>query len=168
LGLPTRRENSAAGHNGSAESSKQQSRQITPEKDDTMRADTKTISIDASLEKTVEFLANPANLPRWAVGFAKSVRKEGDRWLVTTGAGEMGVRIASDEKSGVVDFYVSPSPGVEALAASRAIPAGVGIEYVFTQFQAPGMPNNVFSKNVQAVTHKLTVLKALLEVECPL
>lgn len=133
-----------------------------------MRADTKTISIHATPERVVAFLGNPENLPRWAVGFAKSIRKDGEGWIVATGAGEMGIRIQADKRSGVVDFIMSPAPGVEGLAGSRVLPRGAGSEYVFTQFQPPGMPDEVFAKNVQAVTHELTVLKALLEVECPL
>jgi hypothetical protein len=133
-----------------------------------MRADTRTISIHASPQRVVAFLGDPENLPRWAVGFAKSIRKDGEGWVVTTGAGEMGIRIQADERSGVVDFFMSPAGGVEGLAGSRVLPRGTGSEYVFTQFQPPGMPDEVFAKNVQAVTHELTVLKALLEVECPL
>lgn len=133
-----------------------------------MRADTKSISIHASPERVVAFLSNPENLPRWAVGFVKSVRRDEKGWVVTTGAGEMGVRIEADPESGVIDFFMCPAPGVESLAGSRVLPRGAGSEYVFTQFQAPGMPDDVFAKNVQAVTHELTVLKALLEVECPL
>jgi hypothetical protein len=133
-----------------------------------MRSDTKTISLHASPQRVVAFLGNPENLPRWAVGFAKTVRKDGGRWLVATGAGEMGIRIEADPGSGVVDFFMSPTPGVESLAGSRVLPRGSGSEYVFTQFQPPGMPDDVFDKNVQAVSHELTVLKALLEVECPL
>lgn len=133
-----------------------------------MKADTKTISIHAKSDQVMDFMADPRNLPRWAVGFAKSVRKERDRWVVTTGGGEMGIRIVAEREHGVLDFYMSSAPGVEGLAASRVIPAGDGVEYVFTQFQGPGMPDEVFAKSVQALTHELTVLKALLEIECPL
>jgi hypothetical protein len=30
------------------------------------------------------------------------------------------------------------------------------------------MPDEVFEKNIEAVGHELAVLKALLEIECPL
>lgn len=133
-----------------------------------MRADTKTISIDADPAAVVRFLADPQNLPRWAVGFAKSVRKDADRWRVKTAAGEMGLRIAADPGSGVVDFWISPAPGIEALAASRVVARGRGSEYIFTQLQAPGMSDDAFGSSVAAVVHELTVLKALMEVECPL
>jgi hypothetical protein len=132
-----------------------------------MRADTRTITIHAQPRQVIDFLADVHNLPRWAIGFAKEVRQRDGRWLVTTGAGEMGIRIAADSTSGVVDFYLSPAPGVEALAASRVVPSGDGVEYVFTQFQAPDMPDEDFARSVQALVHELTVLKALLEVDCP-
>ncbi len=133
-----------------------------------MRADTKTVSIDADPSKAVRFLSDPQNLPRWAVGFAKSVRQDGGRWYVKTSAGELEVRIVADEKNGVVDFWMSPAPGVEALAASRVIPRGRGCEYTFTQFQGPGMTDETFGQSVKALEHELTVLRALMEVECPL
>jgi len=40
-------------------------------------------------------------------------------------------------------------------------------EYVFTQVQPPGMPDEAFARSVVAVVHELTVLKALLEIDCP-
>ncbi len=133
-----------------------------------MRSDTKTVSVAANTDKVLNFLADPRNLPRWAVGFAKEVRNHDGRWIVSTGGGEMGIRIESDRRSGAVDFFLSPAPGVEAAAYSRVIPRGDGSEYVFTQFQAPGMPDQAFEQSVKALTHELSVLRALLEVECPL
>src|SRR5262245_28353982 len=104
-----------------------------------MRANSQSVSIEASPRRVLRFLADPANLPRWAVGFAKSIRQADGRWLVQTGSGETPIRIVADEATGVVDFWMSPAPGVEALAASRVIPRGDCSEYVFTQFQLPGM-----------------------------
>jgi Polyketide cyclase / dehydrase and lipid transport len=133
-----------------------------------MRADTQTISIEAPASKVTRFLSQYENLPRWAVGFAKSVRRDGDAWRVVTGQGEMDVVIHSDQDTGVVDFSMRPAPGVEVLAASRVVPRGAASEYIFTQFQAPGMPDDAFRQSVAALKHELTVLKAMLEVECPL
>ena len=133
-----------------------------------MRSDTKSVTIRTPPSKVVEFLADPRNLLRWAVGFAKAVEHADGRWLVTTGSGKVGIRIETEPRSGVVDFVVMPAPGVEALSASRVLPNGSGSEYVFTQFQAGGMPDDVFERNVKALEHELTVLRALLEVECPL
>ena len=132
-----------------------------------MHADTKTISIDVDPEKVFRFVADPAHLPRWAVGFAKAVRRDGDAWRVTTAAGEVAVRVRADPASGVVDFVMSPAPGVEVTASSRVLARGPAAEYVFTQVQAPGMSDDAFTRSAAAVAHELTVLKALLEVDCP-
>ncbi len=133
-----------------------------------MRSDTKSVTIQAPPPKVLEFLADPLNLPRWAIGFAKAVKRDGSRWVVTTGSGKVGIRIEANPRLGVIDFVMTPAPGVEVLAGSRVLPNGSGTEYVFTQFQPNGMPDDVFEKNVTALTQELTVLRALLEVECPL
>jgi len=133
-----------------------------------MRADTKTISIEAPPAKVLAFLREPENLPRWAVGFAKAVRRDANGWYVKTNEGEIPVAIEADEKTGVVDFRMRPAPGVEVVAASRVIPRGGASEYTFTQFQPPGMPDAAFQQSVKAVEHEFNVLKAILEVECPL
>ncbi len=133
-----------------------------------MRADTRTVSIEAEPTRVVAFLADPRNLPRWAVGFAKGVRAADAGWIVETGGGDLPLRIDVDPRTGVVDFVMRPMPGVEARAVSRVTPRGRGSEYVFTQFQAPGMSDEAFARSVQTLAHELTVLKALMEVECPL
>jgi hypothetical protein len=133
-----------------------------------MKANTQTISIAAQPSRVLDLVADPMNLPRWAVGFARSVRPDGDRWVVATGSGEIGLRIRVDRAAGTVDFHLEPAPGVEALAASRIIPRGTQSEFVFTQFQLPGLSDEAFQASVEALGHELKVLKALAEVECPL
>lgn len=54
-----------------------------------MRSDTRTVSIEVAPDKLQRFLADPKNLPRWAIGFAKAIREDQGRWLVTTGTGEI-------------------------------------------------------------------------------
>jgi hypothetical protein len=136
--------------------------------EDMMRADTQAISIEAPPDKIVSFLADGRNLSRWAVGFAKSVTPNGKEYVVTTSGGDVRVRIGEDRQTGVVDFWIAPAPGVDMLAASRVIPRGQASEVVFTQFQAPGMSDEVFEASIKAVGHELLVLKSILEVECPL
>jgi hypothetical protein len=133
-----------------------------------MRSNTQTVSIEAPAAKVQGFVADGHNLPKWAAGFARSVTPRDGGWIVTTGSGEMAVRIESSVESGTVDFWLRPAPGVEVLAAARVVPRGAASEFVFTQFQPPGMTDVDFEKNVQAVAHELKILKALLEVECPL
>ena len=133
-----------------------------------MRSNTRSMTIDAAPEAVLRFVADPPNLPRRAIGFAKAVRADAGRWVVTTAQGEVGVTVDVDGRSGTVDFRIEAAPGVEAVAYSRVVPNGGGAEYTFTQFQQPGTPDEVFGQLGEAVAHELVALKALLEVVCPL
>jgi len=133
-----------------------------------MRSDTQTITIDASPDDVIAFVGEGTNLPRWAIGFAKSVRRSGDAWIVRTGDGEVRLALNVHESAGTVDFHLAPAPGVTATAFTRAVPNGNGTEFSFTQMQQPETPDEVFAQLVSAVVHELVTLKALLEIECPL
>jgi Polyketide cyclase / dehydrase and lipid transport len=139
-----------------------------PEEESLMRSDTQTVTIAAKPEAVLAFVADGENLPRWAIGFAKSVRPFEAGWIVTTGQGEVPTRIDVNETAGTVDFHLEPLPGAEATAYARVVAHGDGAEFVFTQMQQPGQPDEVFDQLVAAVGHELVALKALLEVECPL
>ena len=133
-----------------------------------MRSDTQTVTIDAHPQDVLAFVGDGGNLPRWAIGFATSVRPSGPGWIVTTSQGEVPTTVDVDEGTGTVDFRMRPAPNLEATAFARVVPNGAGAEFVFTQLQQPGMPDEVFDQLAAAVGHELVALKALLEVECPL
>ncbi len=44
----------------------------------TMRSNTRAVTIPASVEEVFSFLGDPGNLPRWAVGYARGIRRDGD------------------------------------------------------------------------------------------
>jgi uncharacterized protein YndB with AHSA1/START domain len=130
------------------------------------------VTIDAPATDVFAFLADPENLPRWAVGFCRAIRRdteEAGRWIVTTAQGDLPIRYVTDNERGTVDFYLSPAPGLEAAAFSRVVPNGDGAEYVFTQLQAPGMTDEVFERQVHALTEELQVLRGLIQARtaCP-
>jgi len=135
----------------------------------TMRADTQTITLPVSAEDAFAFLAEPENLPRWAVGFARNVRREADAWIVQTAQGEMPVRVVADAAQGTIDFHMRVAPGLEAVAYSRVVPNDSGAEYVFTQFQLSGMTDDVFAAQRAALAEELAILPILFRAQlaCP-
>ena len=135
-----------------------------------MRTSTQSITIEAAPKDVFAFVADPANLTKWAIGFAKEIRQENGTWIVTTGSGgEVAVRHVTNAELGVVDGYMSPAPGVEFLGgAQRVVPNGDGAEYVFTMFQPLGMPDEVFEQQIAELGRELVVLKAHIETACPL
>jgi hypothetical protein len=103
-----------------------------------LRTSTQSISIDAPPEHVFELVSDISRLPQWAIGFAKDIRRENGAWIVTTGSGdEVSVRLEANADLGVVDFYMSPAPGVELPAKTRVLPNGDGAEYVFTMLWHP-------------------------------
>jgi len=133
-----------------------------------MRSDTQTITIATKPKEVLSFVGDGDNLPRWAIGFAKSVRRSGPAWIVQSGHGEVPTLIVVDEPAGTVDFHMQPAPDAEASAYARVVPNGEGSEFIFTQMQQPGVPDELFEQLVAAVRHELAALKAQLEVRCPL
>jgi hypothetical protein len=134
-----------------------------------MRAHTTSIEIASSPAHTFAFVADGAKLPVWAIGFAKAIEPDGDRWLVTLASGErQRLRIDSDARTGVVDYVMLPAPDVEAPAHTRVLPHADGTLYTFSMHQTPDMPDAVFEAQVTELGRELTVLKAHLETACPL
>jgi hypothetical protein len=134
----------------------------------TVRSDTQSITINARPGDVLAFVGDGANLPRWAIGFAKSVRPGPAGWIVTTGQGEVPISITVDEVTGTVDFRMEPTAGVETTAYARVVPNAGGSEFLFTQMQEPDMPDELFEQLIATVGHELVALKALVEVRCPL
>jgi hypothetical protein len=127
-----------------------------------MRADTQAVTLDAPAATVFEFLAEAENLPKWAVGFAHAIRRDGDAWRLRTAQGEVGVRLVTDPALGTIDFHMSPAPDVEVVAYSRVIPGPDSAVYVFTQLRASGMPDAVFDGQVRALREELAVLQGIM------
>lgn len=135
-----------------------------------MRSDTQSINLDGRTADIFAFLANPENLPRWAVGFCHAIRRDGEtRWIVETGACEIPVRYVTNAECGTIDFHMEPTPGAEFVAYSRLLSNGEGAEYVFTQFQGPGVSDEVFDHQVMALKEELRVLQSICRARaaCP-
>jgi hypothetical protein len=133
-----------------------------------MRSNTQSVTIDAPVDRVFALVADPSRLPDWAIGFAQAVTpRPAGGWTVRTGTGEVGLEVESDEARGIVDFRMEPAPGVKIIAWSRVVGDDRQSHYLFTQVQAPGMPDDVFDAQVEALRHELSVLKARLEVRCP-
>ena len=89
-----------------------------------MRTHVESIEIAAPPEQAHAFLADPEKLYVWAIGFAKAIEHDGDGWVVTTASGDrVGIRIVSDSEHGIVDYVMTPAPGVEVAAHTRVVAA---------------------------------------------
>jgi hypothetical protein len=124
---------------------------------------TVSVSIARPPRDVYAFVRDPEKLPQWAAGLARSVRRDGDGWIVEMPDGPMRLRFAPANDFGVLDHYVSPAPGVEFLNPMRVVPNGAGSEVMFTVFQQPDMSDAQFANDVGLVERDLRALKRVLE-----
>ena len=128
-----------------------------------LQSRTLSISIGCRPDKVYAFVSNPENLPRWAAGLCKSIRKSGAGWTVETTQGPMNVRFVKNNDLGVLDHYVTPAPGVEVYVPIRVLPNGAASTVLFTLFQLPGMSDEKYTEDAGLVTRDLETLKRVLE-----
>jgi hypothetical protein len=135
------------------------------------RTDTRSVTIAAPAADVFAFVAEPVNLPAWAVGFCRAIRPDGDDgvWIVSTAHGEVPIRYVVRPEAGTVDFHFEPAPGVQTTAYSRVVPNGDGCDYVFTQLQPGGMSDATFEEQTHALEAELEVLRGLMHARaaCP-
>lgn len=124
---------------------------------------TLSIAIACPSRKVYEFVSNPENLPRWAAGLCKSVRKSDSGWIVETPRGPVQIRFADKNDLGVLDHYVTTEQGVEIYGPMRVVPNGSGSEIIFTLFKTPEMSDKQFAEDAGMVERDLKTLKSLLE-----
>lgn len=123
-----------------------------------------TTTINCTSADVYAYASNPANLPLWAAGLARSeITKQGDAWVAEAPFGKVKITFAGVNNFGVLDHDVELESGVVVHNPMRVVPNGQGSEFTFTLFQQPGMSEQQFEEDVQAVTHDLHTLKTLLE-----
>jgi hypothetical protein len=128
------------------------------------RSDTQSVSIDAPREAVLALVSDPTAFPRWASGFARSVRVDGPDWLVETGEGEVRLRVRVSREHGTVDYLAAAAlPDLEIGAFSRVVPNGRGCEYVFTRFFPDALSDTDLDDERAVVSVELQTVRALCE-----
>jgi hypothetical protein len=117
-----------------------------------METRTVTAVLDAPKDEVFSYLAEIENLPRWATEFARELKYEGGKAKVVNGLGELYFEIDADPETGVIDMYAGPSEDALALFPTRVVELpGARSGYTFTMFQAPGMPDDLFASQHEAL-----------------
>ncbi len=120
-------------------------------------------SIDRTAADVYDYASDPANLPEWAPGLARSVELVDGRWVVQSPMGEVVVAFADRNPFGVLDHDVTLPSGQRVTNPMRVIADGDGSEVVFTLRRAPGTSDEDFARDADAVAADLDSLKRVLE-----
>lgn len=124
---------------------------------------TLSVSIDRHPDEVYEFVSNGANLPLWAEGLCRSIRKSNGGWIAETLQSPVSVMFAEHNELGVLDHYVTTAEGEEVYVPLRVVPNGTGSEVLFTLFRSPAKSDEKYAEDAALVARDLQTLKRLLE-----
>jgi hypothetical protein len=127
----------------------------------------KTLSVQIArpADDAYRFVADAANMPRWAFHNVKSIRQlEPNQWAIETPRGPGKLVLHFDQRFRILDHdFVDPREGAWA-AAARIVPAGANdCVYMITLVKPPAMPEEAFHQGLRLVEEELQRLKAILE-----
>jgi hypothetical protein len=122
-----------------------------------------TVSIRRSPKDVYAFVSNGENIPRWAAGLGKDIRRANGEWVADGPLGRVRVRFAPPNELGVADHDVTLSTGAAVHNPIRVVPNGAGSSVIFTLMRLPGVSEQQFAEDAQAVERDLATLRGLLE-----
>ncbi len=128
-----------------------------------MEARVLSVAIRRLPQDVYDFIVNPANLPQWARGFALSVTKDEEGWVVTTSDGPVRIAFVDHNDLGVADHYVTLKGGQQIFNPMRVLPNGEGAEVTFTLFRSPDTSDERFAEDARLVRDDLQTLRSILE-----
>ncbi|CAM5647231.1 hypothetical protein STAFG_5516 [Streptomyces afghaniensis 772] len=121
------------------------------------------ISIDRPAQEVYDYVSDPANVPGWAPGLARSLELVDGRWVGESPMGRVVVDFTPRNDFGVLDHDVTLPSGETVHNPMRVLTDGPGCEVVFTLRRRPWMSDEDFHRDAEAVTADLTALKRLME-----
>nr|WP_090341798.1 polyketide cyclase [Mycolicibacterium malmesburyense]CRL71874.1 polyketide cyclase/dehydrase and lipid transport [Mycolicibacterium malmesburyense] len=127
--------------------------------------------IAASPETVYEFAADPRTWPKWAAGLAEGgLRQTSEGWVADSPMGEVTVEFPPPNDLGVLDHVVRLPSGEAVYNPMRVQPWSVPAdaddprcEVVFSVRRRPGMTEEEFDADAEAVAADLATLKRLIE-----
>ncbi len=123
---------------------------------------TAAILTTAPAPRAFAVAASVEDLPRWAVRFCQSLRREGERWIVTSPQGDVVFRLEPSPESHLVWHCVDTGTG-ELRMPLRVVPHGPGALLLFTIHRPSGVDEAAFAEQCDWVDEEIGRLKALLE-----
>ena len=126
-----------------------------------MRSETVTTVLEATQDEVFGYLSKIENLPEWANEFARELEwRDGDA-VVVNGLGEFVFRIEADEETGVIDMLAGPTATELAVFPTRVVPLAAGRSaFMFTMFQAPEMPDELFDSQYASLQREFGNIEA--------
>lgn len=121
---------------------------------------TQFVSVNASYDKAFNYLTNPILYKEWSTNFISDILVEGDQHFAITPMGKVKFVINGDKQTGNIDLFFGEIPHP---IPTRLLPNGNGVTYLFTLFQADGMPDMAWQQGIKGLIEELEILRICLE-----
>lgn len=129
-----------------------------------MTAHTTTARFKASPEKLFDYVGTIENLPKWATGYCKSIRKDGDDYKIETPMGEMFQRFDVDAARGTIDMYGGPTKEAMWCWPARVTSDNMGGSVLaFTCVQMPDQPDTEFEGQCATLLEEFENIRRAVE-----
>jgi uncharacterized protein YndB with AHSA1/START domain len=122
---------------------------------------TQSISIAASPQDVFDLVADPYALPSWAPGAARTVRPDGDHWILENDQGETRIRVRASRDHGTVDLLSAEDPRQGVF--TRVLPNGEGSEYQFTLLLPAELADEAVAQQLTIIESELQAVRTLCE-----
>jgi len=132
---------------------------------DAMASESRHISVrvERSADVVYNYALAPVNLPEWAPGLGSSVEEVDGQWVAASPMGRVIFAFVPRNEYGVLDHHVTLPAGEVVYNPMRVIADADHCEVVFTLRRRPGMSDEDFQGDVEAVATDLAALKQVLE-----
>lgn len=126
-----------------------------------LKAQTRSIAIAAAPDDVFDLVADPARLPEWAPGAARTARQDGDHWILENEQGEVRIAVRSSRELGTVDLLSAEDERQGVF--TRVLPNEEGSEYQFTMLFPAEVPEQAVAEQMSIVESELKTVRALCE-----
>lgn len=110
------------------------------------------------------YAAEPTNLPNWAAGLSSTpVERVDGQWIADSPMGRVTISFTERNNLGVLDHLVTLPSGESVFNPLRVISCGDVSEVVFTLRKRPGITDEQFKADADAVRADLDCLRRILE-----
>ena len=119
--------------------------------------------IDRRADEVYEYVSDPTNIPQWASGLGHAVEEVNGEWFLDSDMGRIRVAFVERNDLGVLDHDVMLPSGQTFTNPMRVLADGDRCEVVFTVRRFPGVSDEDFARDADAVARDLARLKQVLE-----
>lgn len=122
------------------------------------------VSLACPWDKAYAFLADPANMPRWASGLGDSLVQQDGQWIAEGPLGRVSISFEPCNDLGVLDHTVTLPDGQQSYNPMRLVrdAGGSACILLFTLLRRPGVTQEQFQADADWIRKDLTTVKGLL------